>query len=325
MDVEGEQKVAVVGAGTMGPGLAQVFAAAGHPVSLYSRTAGDARARRCPSSPPTCETFVRHGLLEAGDVPAILARITPRPRWSRRPPGRRLVVESIAEDLERQARRVRRARRVLPGRRHLHQHHLLPGHLSRWCPSGASRPRSSRTGSRRRTSSRSSRSSGASGPSDETVAVVVALLERLGKTPVVMDRFVPGFCVNRLLRSIGREVFFLLDNGYMTAEQLDLAVKASLVPRALVLGFVQRYDFTGLDLSLANLREPRLRGAAARRRAAQPRRARRAGRARRQERPGLLRLLRPRPRGRPVRARRRPHRGVRRGEASSSEQAVARP
>jgi 3-hydroxybutyryl-CoA dehydrogenase len=46
----------------------------------------------------------------------------------------------------------------------------------------------------------------------------------------------------------------LLDNGYMTAEQLDLAVKASIIPRALVLGFVQRYDFTGLDLSLNNLK-----------------------------------------------------------------------
>jgi 3-hydroxybutyryl-CoA dehydrogenase len=92
--------------------------------------------------------------------------------------------------------------------------------------------------------------------SDETVSVVVGLLERLGKTPVVMDRFVPGFCVNRLLRSIGREVFFLLDNGYVTAEQLDLAVKASLAPRAMALGFVQRYDFTGLDLSLANLANP---------------------------------------------------------------------
>jgi 3-hydroxybutyryl-CoA dehydrogenase len=92
--------------------------------------------------------------------------------------------------------------------------------------------------------------------SAETVAVVVELLEGLGKTPVVMDRFVPGFCVNRLLRSIGREVFFLLDNGYLTPEQLDTAVKASLVPRALVLGFVQRYDFTGLDLSLANLANP---------------------------------------------------------------------
>ncbi len=89
--------------------------------------------------------------------------------------------------------------------------------------------------------------------SQETVDLVVALLEKVGRVPIVMEKFVPGFCVNRFLRIIGREVFFLLDNGYMTAEQLDLAVKASIIPRAMVLGFVQRYDFTGLDLSLNNL------------------------------------------------------------------------
>jgi 3-hydroxybutyryl-CoA dehydrogenase len=68
-----------------------------------------------------------------------------------------------------------------------------------------------------------------------------------------MEKFVSGFCINRLLRGIGREVLYLLDNGYITPEELDVAVKASIVPRAMVLGFVQRYDFTGLDLAYNNL------------------------------------------------------------------------
>ena len=33
-------------------------------------------------------------------------------------------------------------------------------------------------------------------------------------------------------------------------------MKASIIPRAMVLGFAQRYDFTGLDLSLTNLQNP---------------------------------------------------------------------
>jgi 3-hydroxybutyryl-CoA dehydrogenase len=89
--------------------------------------------------------------------------------------------------------------------------------------------------------------------SQETVDVVVALLKKVDRVPTVMEKFVPGFCINRFLRIIGREIFFLLDNGYMTADQLDIAVKASIIPRAMVLGFVQRYDFTGLDLSYGNL------------------------------------------------------------------------
>ncbi len=40
----------------------------------------------------------------------------------------------------------------------------------------------------------------------------------------------------------------------MTPEQLDVAVKASIIPRAMVLGLVQRYDFTGLDLAYNNLK-----------------------------------------------------------------------
>ncbi len=82
---------------------------------------------------------------------------------------------------------------------------------------------------------------------------VVELIRRVDRVPAVMERFVPGFCINRILRILGREIFFLLDNGYMSPEELDVAVKASIIPRAMVLGLVQRYDFTGLDLSARNL------------------------------------------------------------------------
>ena len=90
--------------------------------------------------------------------------------------------------------------------------------------------------------------------SDETETTVLDLLTKIGKTPVLMQKYVPGHAINRLLRIIGREVFYLLDNGYITADQLDLAVKASIAPRMCTLGVVQRYDFTGLDLSAGNLR-----------------------------------------------------------------------
>ena len=89
--------------------------------------------------------------------------------------------------------------------------------------------------------------------SDNSVNLVLDLLRNLGKIPIVMKKFVPGFAINRILRILGRETFFLLDNGYITAEQLDLAVKASIAPRMMLLGLVQRYDFTGLDLSAKNL------------------------------------------------------------------------
>ncbi len=254
MEAEGAQKIAVVGAGTMGPGLAQVFAGAGHTVSLYSRTPATLEQALSVAA-ANLRTFVRHGRLDAADVPATLARIIPTTSLVEAGYGANLVVEAVAEDLD-----VKRAVfagldaccpdgaiftsttsyldvfQVLPDRRlptSIIAHWFAPPHIVPLVEV----VKGERT-------------------SEETVAVVTRLLRRLGKEPVVMDRFVPGFCINRLLRSIGREIFFLLDNGYLTPDQLDAAVKASIIPRAMVLGFVQRYDFTGLDLSLANLRNP---------------------------------------------------------------------
>jgi 3-hydroxybutyryl-CoA dehydrogenase len=89
--------------------------------------------------------------------------------------------------------------------------------------------------------------------SAQTVELALELLEQQDKKPIVIEKYVPGFIINRILRNLGREAFFLLDNGYISAEDLDLAVKASIAPRMMVLGLIQRYDFTGLDLSARNL------------------------------------------------------------------------
>ena len=43
-----------------------------------------------------------------------------------------------------------------------------------------------------------------------------------------------------------------MDNGYCDAEAIDLAAKASFVPRAVVLGLVKRADFGGLDMTANN-------------------------------------------------------------------------
>lgn len=91
--------------------------------------------------------------------------------------------------------------------------------------------------------------------SDETVSLTEALMRDLGKVPVVIRKYVPGFVVNRIQRALGREVFHLLDEEIISAEDLDLAIKASIAPRMMVLGVVQRYDFTGLELSARNLKD----------------------------------------------------------------------
>ncbi len=82
------------------------------------------------------------------------------------------------------------------------------------------------------------------------------VFEGMGQRPVVLRRFIPGYIVNRLQRAMAREIFNLLDNGYADPEEIDTAVQASLGLRVPVLGVVRRYDFAGLDVALKIFENP---------------------------------------------------------------------
>lgn len=87
---------------------------------------------------------------------------------------------------------------------------------------------------------------------EEYASITVELLEKCGKTPVLMKKFIRGYIANRMQMCLNQEVFYLLDNGYCTPEDIDKAVKASFIPRAVVLGLCKRADFGGLDMTANN-------------------------------------------------------------------------
>jgi len=84
----------------------------------------------------------------------------------------------------------------------------------------------------------------------EVVRLTADLMTRVGKKPVVMKEFVRSFIVNRIQNYIAIAYFEILENGWATAEDIDLAVKSSLGVRLPIVGVVQNMDFTGLDLVL---------------------------------------------------------------------------
>ncbi len=83
--------------------------------------------------------------------------------------------------------------------------------------------------------------------SDTTHTAVVALAERLGKTPVSVKN-APGFVVNRILVPMINEALFVLGEGLASAEDIDAAMKLGcnqpIGPLALA-------DMIGLDVCLA--------------------------------------------------------------------------
>jgi len=83
--------------------------------------------------------------------------------------------------------------------------------------------------------------------SEQTILTVIDIMKQVGKLPVRVRKEVPGFIINRLTGAMEREVDFLLDNGVVTPEDLDAAVRASFGFRLACLGPMESEDFIGLD------------------------------------------------------------------------------
>lgn len=75
------------------------------------------------------------------------------------------------------------------------------------------------------------------------------LLSAAGKTPVMVEKDVPGFIGNRLQHALWREAISLVENGICTAEAVDDVVKASFGRRLAVLGPLENADLVGIELT----------------------------------------------------------------------------
>lgn len=83
--------------------------------------------------------------------------------------------------------------------------------------------------------------------SPQAVELTAGLMQRLGKTPIVLEEFVPSGIVNRIQQGMSLAVFEMVDRGWATPEQIDRAVKAVMGIRLPILAVCQLFDFTGLD------------------------------------------------------------------------------
>lgn len=87
---------------------------------------------------------------------------------------------------------------------------------------------------------------------DATITRAVAWSRRIGRTPIVVQREIDGFIVNRVLGAASREAFTLLDQGVATVQDIDTAVRAGL---NWPMGPFQLCDFSGLDVVLGVRRD----------------------------------------------------------------------
>ena len=84
----------------------------------------------------------------------------------------------------------------------------------------------------------------------EYADAVFNLLDDAGKTPVMVEKDVPGFIGNRLQHALWREAVSLVENGICDAEAVDTVIKSSFGRRLAVLGPLENADLVGTDLTL---------------------------------------------------------------------------
>ncbi|MEE1804665.1 3-hydroxyacyl-CoA dehydrogenase family protein [Streptomyces sp. JV176] len=239
------RKLAVIGAGLMGSGIAQVSAHAGWDVVLRDVTDA-ALARGVDGIRASYGKFVAKGKLEEADADAALARITTTTDLDAVADAD-IVVEAVFEQLDvkheifRTLDKLVREDAVLAsntsaipvtkiaavtGRpeRVVGTHFFSPVPMMRLCEL----VRGYKT-------------------SDETLATAREFAESVGKTCVVVNRDVAGFVTTRLISALVVEAVELYESGVASAEDIDIACKLGF---GHAMGPLATADLTGVDILL---------------------------------------------------------------------------
>ncbi|MGV3634580.1 MAG: 3-hydroxyacyl-CoA dehydrogenase family protein [Pseudorhodoplanes sp.] len=238
----GKARIAVIGAGLMGHGIAQVFALGGHDVIITDSFTANL---------DTVKARISANLADLGDDAAAVSRVTPNADLAATVRDADYVVEAILEDLplkqrlfadiERHARpdailasntSVIPITRIMEGLKHRERaigtHWWNPPYLvplvevigTQWT-------------------------------SPQVIETTMALHKAIGKTPVHVKKDVAGFVGNRLQHALWREAVALVEHGICDAETVDTVIKAAFGRRLAVLGPLENADLVGTDLTLA--------------------------------------------------------------------------
>jgi 3-hydroxybutyryl-CoA dehydrogenase len=235
------EKIAVIGAGLMGHGIAQIFAAAGHPVILY-----DPDATILASAPERVAAIFdllgqdKAGLtnlriesdfaaavgnadfvFEAGPEKLEVKRAIFKNLGAKTKLGAILCTNTSAIPIAEVGQDVADRTRVVG------THYWNPPHLVPLVEVVQAK--------------------------DTTLATVektIALLKAVGKAPVHVRRDIPGFIGNRLQHALKREAIALVADGVCDAETLDTVVKEGFGARMAVCGPLEQSDLVGLNLTL---------------------------------------------------------------------------
>ena len=223
-------EVAVIGAGTMGPGIARTFADAGASVRLTAlressldaarERLGDAQVLLTTSLDEAVEgvlLVVETIVEDVGAKKEVLARAEELAA-----PDALITTNTSSLRLEPLAKGLKRPERFAG------LHFLNPPELVE-----------------------AVEIVGAEATSNETLETLAAWMDEVGKAPIVVRRDVPGFVVNRLQYALLREAYALVDEGICSFADVDRALTYGLGARWAAIGPFETMDLAGLEVHAA--------------------------------------------------------------------------
>ncbi|RLI20075.1 3-hydroxybutyryl-CoA dehydrogenase, partial [Candidatus Bathyarchaeota archaeon] len=239
------KKVAVIGAGTMGHGIAQVFAMKGYQVNLLDINEEILKKAK-QSIAWSLEKFVEKRRIRKEDADAALSRINTTTAYEEAVSDIDLAIEAVPEDIELKKKIFAKVDEIAP------PHAIIATNTS--------------TLSITEMGNATKRPDKAVGmhwfnppqlmqlievvkgdkTSDETANKIIELSKKLGKTPILCKKDVRGFIVNRVLGCVFNEAFWTYYRGEATKEGIDASVKYT---GGFPMGWFELCDFVGIDIS----------------------------------------------------------------------------
>jgi len=240
------QRATVVGAGIMGHGIALLLAQGGCQVTMVDMT-DDLLERAQNKIRAALEAFVRHELVSPEEVVQLQKRIGTTTDLAKATHDSDFVIEAVTEDIEVKREIFARLDTLCPPRTIL-----------------ASNTSSLPIGRMASATGRPDRVVGAhfvmpphvvplvevvrgEKTSDDTVKTTCQLMEKSGKTPVIVNKDVPGFVHNRLQAALTREAIGILQAGVASAQDIDIVVTRGFGLRYTTTGPLEQRDLAGLN------------------------------------------------------------------------------
>jgi 3-hydroxybutyryl-CoA dehydrogenase len=235
-------RIAVIGAGLMGHGIAQVFALGGHDVTIYDAVA---------ASLDSAKSRILTNLKDLGEDQGAVERVTPVAKLADAVRDADYVVEAVLEDLPLKQKLFGE---IEP---HVRPDTILASNTSVipiTAIMGGLKNRQRAVGTHWWNPPflvPLVEVIGTEWTAQNTIDWTIKLHADAGKTPVHVKKDVPGFVGNRLQHALWRECVALVQNGICDAETVDTVIKASFGRRLAVLGPLENADLVGTDLTLA--------------------------------------------------------------------------